>query len=305
MSETAPRDTAAPDSGAAVFELEGAGVSFGRVDALRELDLTIREGERVAVIGPSGAGKTTLFRLLAAVLKPTRGSVRALGVDTRRLRGGELRRLRREVGLLYQTDPLIPHLRVVHNVLMGRLGRWSAARALLSLLVPQELPIARAALAEVELADKLWSMPGELSGGQQQRVAIARLVVQRPRVMLADEPVSQLDIRLGREIIELLVRVAARPGTTLLVNLHTLELLQGHFTRVVALKEGRVFWQGGTREITREMLRALYGAEYRALHLEEVALEAGSGLGSGSGSGSGSGPGSGPGSGSGRGSLPR
>jgi len=290
MTESTPgdrEDGASSSSGRAVFELAGASVDFGRVAALRGLDLEIREGERIAVIGPSGAGKTTLFRLLAAVLKPTSGSVRALGLDTRRLRGRELRRLRREVGLLYQTDPLIPHLRVVHNVLMGRLGHWSAPRALLSLLVPQELPLARAALAEVELADKLWSMPGELSGGQQQRVAIARLIVQRPQVMLADEPVSQLDIRLGREIIELLVRVAARPGTTLLVNLHTLELLHGHFDRVIALRDGALFWQGTPRAITRELLRELYGAEYRALHLEEVPLDRGGGGGAGSGSGSG------------------
>src|SRR5690606_5261114 len=204
----------------------------------------------------------------------SQGTGLSLGQDTRNLRGRALRRLRSEVGILYQNDNLIPHLRVVHNVLMGRLGSWLLPRALLSLFWPQDLAAAKAALAEVELADKLWSMPGELSGGQQQRVAIARLMVQKPRVMLADEPVSQLDIRLGREIIELLSGIAQRMGTTLLVNLHTLELLHGHFSRVIALREGRLFWQGTPREITRELLKDLYGAEYRALHLDDVELNA-------------------------------
>jgi phosphonate transport system ATP-binding protein len=271
--QTAPLEAQVAERAAqTVFTLENVGKGFGRAQVLQDLSFTIGEGERVAVIGPSGAGKTTLFRLLCAVLKPTEGRVTALGRDTRHLRGGALRELRREIGILYQNDNLIPHLRVVHNVLMGRLGHWVLPRALLSLLWPQDLGAARAALQEVELSDKLWSMPGELSGGQQQRVAIARLMVQQPRVMLADEPVSQLDIRLGREIIALLAGIAARMGTTFLVNLHTLELLEGHFERVIALREGRLFWQGAPSEITRELLRELYGAEYRAMHLDDVTL---------------------------------
>jgi len=272
VTETEPK-TETATGGEAVFEASGACMTFGRVEALKDLDFTIREGERIAVIGPSGAGKTTLFRMLAAVIKPTSGQVVALGKDTRRLRGGALRKLRSEIGILYQNDNLIPHLRVVHNVLMGKLGSWMLPRALLSLIWPQQLQSAKDALAEVELQDKLWSMPGELSGGQQQRVAIARLMVQQPRVMLADEPVSQLDIRLGREIIELLSGVARRMNTTLMVNLHTLELLYGHFSRVLAIREGRLFWQGTPREISRELLKDLYGAEYRAMHIDDVELE--------------------------------
>ncbi|MBD1400862.1 phosphonate ABC transporter ATP-binding protein [Pelovirga terrestris] len=257
-----------------VFVAENVGKSFGPTQVLKNISLSIREGERVAVIGPSGAGKTTLFRLLCAVLKPSEGRITALGHDTGHLRGNALRGLRREIGILYQNDNLIPHLRVVHNVLMGHLGHWSLPRAILSLLWPQDLAGARKALGEVELSEKLWSMPGELSGGQQQRVAIARLMVQQPRVMLADEPVSQLDIRLGREIIALLSDIASRMGTTLLVNLHTLELLEGHFERVIALREGRLFWQGAPSEINRELLLELYGAEYRAMHLDDVVLSA-------------------------------
>jgi phosphonate transport system ATP-binding protein len=165
---------------------------------------------------------------------------------------------------------------VVHNVLMGRLGHWALPRSLLSLLWPQEIDRARSALARVELADRIWSLPGELSGGQQQRVAVARLMVQQPRLVLADEPVSALDLRLGREVIELLCDMATQDGVTLLVNLHTLDLLQGHFDRVIALREGQLFWQGRPQEISQDLLRELYGAEYRALHLDQVALPASS-----------------------------
>lgn len=255
-----------------VFELERVDKFFGRIPALLDLSFSIDAGERVAVIGPSGAGKTTLFRMLCAVLRPSSGQIRVFGRDTARLRGRALRKVRRQVGILYQNDNLIPHLRVVHNVLMGKLGQWHLPRALLSLFWPQNLTEARKALAEVELSEKLWSMPGELSGGQQQRVAIARLIVQRPMVMLADEPVSQLDIRLGREIVELLSKLAEQLGSTLLVNLHTLELLQGYFERVIALREGRLFWEGDPSKITRELLLDLYGTEYRAMHLDEVTL---------------------------------
>jgi phosphonate transport system ATP-binding protein len=144
---------------------------------------------------------------------------------------------------------------------------------LLSLFWPQEIARAREALHEVELEERLWSQPDELSGGQQQRVAIARLLVQKPEVILADEPVSQLDMRLGREVVKLLKEVATRESATLIVNLHSLDLLQGNFDRVIALKEGRLLWQGPPAKISREILHELYGAEYRALHLDELSLE--------------------------------
>jgi len=245
-----------------VFTLEKASKSFGYSFALQTLSFTINHGERVAIIGPSGAGKTTLFRLLCGVLHPDSGTVNLFNHDTKALSATTLRRLRKEVGVLYQSDNLIPQLRVVHNVLMGNLGRWSLPKALWSLLWPQDLFVARKALAQVELEHKLWAMPMELSGGQQQRVALARLLVQRPKVILADEPVSQLDVRLGKEIIQQLSHMAQEMGTTLLVNLHTLELLEGHFERVIALKEGKVFWEGAPKDLDASLRKALYGLEY-------------------------------------------
>lgn len=256
----------------APVRVTNASVAYGSSRVLANVDLTVTAGERVAVIGPSGAGKTTLFRLIGGLAKPCEGAAITLGHDTRRLSGAPLARLRREVGFVHQQDNLIPQLRVVHNVLMGRLGYWWLPRALLSLAWPQQVERARAALARVELGDQLWALPDALSGGQQQRVAVARLIVQQPRLVLADEPVSALDLRLGREIIRLLTALAREQGVTLLVNLHTLDLLQGHFDRVIALRDGRVFWSGPPQAISQELLRDLYGAEYQAMHLDEVAL---------------------------------
>lgn len=252
--------------------IDHAAVAYGRHRVLHDISLTVSHGERVAVIGPSGAGKTTLFRLIAGVIKPVEGRVVTLDQATSQLSGRRLSRLRREVGFLHQQDNLIPQLRVVHNVLMGRLGYWSLPRAIWSLLWPQQISLARTALAQVELESRLWALPDELSGGQQQRVAVARLVVQQPKLILADEPVSALDLRLGQEIIALLSQLAQRHGSTLLVNLHTLDLLQGNFDRVVALRDGGVFWQGKPADMTQQLLRDLYGAEYRALHLDEMSF---------------------------------
>jgi phosphonate transport system ATP-binding protein len=254
-----------------VFVAQAVAKQLGPNEVLSDLSLRIEAGEQVAIIGPSGSGKTTLLRLLAAVLWPTRGNLRALGHDTATLRGRQLRALRRQIGFMYQSDNLIPGLRVVHNVLMGQLGRWSLAQSFLSLLWPRDVGRARAALAEVELEDKLWEMPATLSGGEQQRVAIARLLMQEAAVFLADEPVSSLDIRLGREVIGLLSKLALRGNATLVVSLHDLNMLGDNFDRVLALRDGRLHWQGRPDQLTRALLEEIYGAEYQALVLDERA----------------------------------
>lgn len=261
-----------PANDAYVIDAQSVSRRFDGTEVLRDLSFRIRSGERVALIGPSGAGKTTLLRMMTGVLWPTAGSLHVLGEDVARLRGARLRAFRARVGMLHQSDNLVPGLRVAHNVLMGRLARWSLPRAAWSLLFPRELPLARAALEEVELQVKLWSLPGALSGGQQQRVAIARLLVQAPELTLADEPVSSLDIRLGRDVIDRLARAATRSGGTLLVSLHSLDLLDEHFGRVLALRDGRLHWDGRPADLSRDLLHDIYGAEYRTLSLDEIEL---------------------------------
>jgi phosphonate transport system ATP-binding protein len=255
---------------APAIEFRGVRKLVGANVLLADVDLAIGHGEQVAIIGASGAGKTTLLRLCGGVLWPTHGTVTVLGQRTGELGARALCRLRKQVGFLYQQDNLVPGLRVAHNVLMGKLGKWSLPRALWSLLAPQQLGDAHRALERVELGHRLWAMPDELSGGEQQRVAVARLLVQDPRVLLCDEPVSALDIRLGRDIVKLITSISRERGTTLVVSLHTLELLREGFDRVVALRGGRIVWQGRPERITREILKDVYGTEYQALHLDEL-----------------------------------
>ena len=170
--------------------------------ALDGIDLHVRRGERVALIGPSGAGKTTLFRLLNGTLRPTSGRLWINGEDIETLHGKRLRQARRLIGTIYQQHNLVPRLRVIHNVLAGQLGRWSTFWSLSSLAKPHDIEVARKALSLVGIPDKIFERTDELSGGQQQRVAIARVLVQNPEVILADEPVSSVDPTLASTIVD-------------------------------------------------------------------------------------------------------
>lgn len=255
-------DTSVPNNPSkattAAVECKKLGLRYGDRQVLSGLDLRIDAGERIAVLGASGCGKTSLLRILAGLQAATSGHAQVLGRDPGQLRGRALAQHQNAVALLHQGDNLVPNLRVVHNVLMGRLGHWSALRGLLSLLWPQDLPAARAALREVELHDRLWDLPQTLSGGQRQRVAIARLLVQEPLLWLADEPTSQLDTRLGRGVLTTLLKAAGRSNATVVVSLHDLELLNVGFDRVIAMRTGRIWWQGTPDQLGEREREELY-----------------------------------------------
>lgn len=243
---------------APVFELHRASKSFGTITALEHIDLTIRQGERVALIGPSGAGKSTLISLLNGTLLPSSGTARVLGHDLARLRPRCRRRVQRQIGTIYQQFHLVDTLRVIHNVNAGRLGEWSLFKAALSLVWPLEVAAAQRALHQVGIPEKLYARTNELSGGQQQRVALARVLVQDPIAILADEPISQLDPERGREMIDLLRDLAVRGGKTLVASLHAVEYAMSHFDRVVGLREGRLMFDRAACAITADMLESLY-----------------------------------------------
>ena len=247
------------DSG---VSLTGAGLAFSPSHrALHGVTLRVRAGEQVAVIGPSGAGKSSLLRLLSASLRPSEGRVTLLGRNPWQLSPGQLRRLRACIGVVHQAPPIPPRLRVVTAVLAGRLGQWTTARALASLLMPADLGGAREALARVDLADRLFDRCDRLSGGQLQRVGIARVLYQRPQLLLADEPVSALDPALSDAVIEQLVAQSRDTGATLVASLHAVDLALKWFPRVIGLRGGELVFDRPAAEVDAEMLRQLYAGE--------------------------------------------
>lgn len=253
--------SAAPGDGAAAMRLGGVTRRFGAVLALDRVDLAVAPGEAVAVIGPSGAGKTTLFRLLNLTLRPDAGRLEIEGRDVVRLRERERRRLRARIGTIYQQHNLVGRLPVVQNVLAGELGRIGGLAALRRLVWPGDVSQAAAALEAVGIGEKLIARTDRLSGGEQQRVAVARLLVQDPSIVLADEPVSSVDPVLAETIVGLLVGLARERGKTLLVSLHTVSLALAHFPRVVGLRDGRVAFDCPPAHVTEPMLAALYAGE--------------------------------------------
>ncbi len=216
-------------------------------------------GERVAVIGASGAGKSTLLAVATGAVPPSAGSVEVFGRDPAALGGPALRRLRARVGTVHQHLELVGPLRVVHNVNAGRLASWSAARAAWSLLRPQGVPEVVAALERVGLADRLYDRTDTLSGGQRQRVAVARVLLQDPELVLADEPASALDPVLTDRVLRLLAGPASRGGA-LLAALHDPALALRHCDRVVGLAAGRVVLDAPAATLSGADLAAFYGA---------------------------------------------
>lgn len=251
----------------AQFRLRGVSVAYPGTEALAQIDLDVAPGEAVAVVGPSGAGKTTLLRLLNGGVRPTSGTVEVDGEPLTGLAPGRVRTLRASLAFVPQDLHLVPNLRVVKNVLAGRLGRWSMRRSLRAMVWPPRplLMEVHEILGQVGIPDKLYQRTDTLSGGERQRVAVARALFQRPSALLADEPVSSVDPARARDTVELLTRIGRERRLTLFVSLHNLELARCFFPRLVGLREGRVVFDRPTGEVDDREIEALYALDSGAL----------------------------------------
>lgn len=236
-----------------------AGKLYGQKEAIAPLSLSIESGERVAFLGPSGGGKTTLLLLLSGQLEPSFGTICLCDHDLSKMPAGN--RISKLVGMIHQQFDLVPNLSALQNTLAGKLGEWSLLKSLISLMWPMDKTIGMSALSRVGVQEIAYQRARSLSGGEQQRVAIARLLVQDPQVILADEPVSSLDPTRADEVIKLLVGIADEAGKTLIASMHSVALAREYFSRLIGIRNGTVTFDQPSQKVTEDMLHDLYTLE--------------------------------------------
>ena len=229
--------------------------------ALDGISLDIRRGEFVVLIGLSGSGKSTLLRCINRLVEPTSGQVIFEGNDVTHARGLHLRRIRRRIGMIFQQFNLVKRSSVFANVLAGRLGYRSPWRTIASRPSREDVALAFENLERVSILEKAYVRADALSGGQQQRVGIARALMQQPQLMLADEPVASLDPATSHSVLRYLEEINKTDGITVICSLHFLSLARRYGTRVIALKAGRVAFDGKPAEIDERRFKEIYGED--------------------------------------------
>lgn len=250
-------EPAKPDDG--IIRVSGLGVQVKGRDILRDIDLAVGAGERVAIAGANGAGKSTLFKALSGMIEPTQGTVEVLGRPLhRRLSAAELRELRSRIGQIFQGLHLVQRLTVLENVLIGSLARHRSWLSWARLFPRREVERARAALATVGLLELADTRVDRLSGGERQKTAIARVLTQAPALILADEPTASLDPQAALEIAGLLTTLARERRLTLLTVVHNPTLLPVLSERVIGIRQGRILFDLPTPEVSADILADLY-----------------------------------------------
>ena len=228
--------------------------------ALDDVSLDVERGEFVVLIGLSGSGKSTLLRCINRLVEPTSGRILLDGTDMR-TRGSELRRMRRRIGMIFQQFNLVRRSSVFANVLAGGLGSRPLWRTVAMRPTTEDVALAFENLGRVGIVGKAYSRADALSGGQQQRVGIARALMQRPDLMLADEPVASLDPATSHSVMKYLEEINRTDGITVLCSLHFLSLARRYGTRVIALKDGRVAFDGKPVDIDEVRFKEIYGED--------------------------------------------
>ena len=253
-------------SDAAVLRVRGISKTFGERRALAGVSLSVQRGEMIALIGPSGSGKSTLLRSISGLIPidADEGSVEAfdLEVQAHGRVSDKVREARIRIGFIFQQFNLVARLSLFTNAALGSLGRIGFWRGLLGLWPAETKAATMAALARVGVADYAGQRSGTLSGGQQQRGAIARALVQKAKIILADEPVASLDPVAARRVMEILKDLNAQDGLTVLVTLHQVDYALRYCDRAVALKAGQVVYDGPTDGLDRARLIDIYGPEF-------------------------------------------
>lgn len=233
----------------------------GNVQALDNVSFNVEQGEFLAVIGLSGSGKSTLLRCINRLVEPTEGEIIWDGDDITKAGPDDLRRIRRQIGMIFQHFNLVERSKVLTNVLAGRLGYTNPAMSLVNRFSKNDVEMAYRQLDRVGIREQANKRADELSGGQQQRVSIARAMMQNPRIILADEPVASLDPVLAHSIMQYLEKINKEDGVTIICSLHFLDLVHRYANRAIALNAGVLMFDGAPKEIDDDKFKEIYGKE--------------------------------------------
>lgn len=232
--------------------------------ALKDINLTIEQGEFVAIIGLSGAGKSTLIRTINRMHDITDGTLTVDGVNVMELKGARLRQFRRNIGMIFQSFNLVTRTTVIKNVLTSRVPELPFWRALLGAYPKKDKLEALEALDKVGILDKAFVRADQLSGGQQQRVALARTLAQNPKIILADEPVASLDPVTAKQVMDDFRRINREMNISVLINIHHVDLALQYADRVIGIKAGEVVYDGPASEVNEAILAEVYGGQFEA-----------------------------------------
>ncbi|MDX8047498.1 phosphonate ABC transporter ATP-binding protein [Gracilibacillus sp. S3-1-1] len=237
----------------------------GETKVLNDINFEIKSGEFVSVIGPSGAGKSTLLRCINRLVDINEGKVLFDGLDVASMKKKELRKLRTNIGMIFQHYNLVPRLTVIENVLHGRFGYKSTLQGVLGMFTEKEKEQAFHLLEKLGIAEHAYKRCDQLSGGQQQRVGICRALIQEPKLILCDEPIASLDPNSSKVIMDYLQSISSEMGITCIVNLHQVEVAKEYASRIIGLRKGEVVFDGASQFLYNEQIENIYGIESREL----------------------------------------
>ena len=236
--------------------------------ALKGVSFEVNEGEFLVVIGLSGSGKSTLLRCINRLIEPTSGTIEFMSKDITHVKNEELRKVHSQIAMVFQQFNLIKRRSVLINVLTGKLGSMSTLNSVLERFPQEVYQEAHNCLKIVGIEEKSDERADALSGGQQQRIAIARSLMQNPKLLLADEPVASLDPATSNSVMHYFEKVNKELGTTVICNLHFLSLVRRYATRVIALRDGTIVFEGQPSEITEEWFHTIYGEDAEEVEIK-------------------------------------
>ncbi|GAA0445307.1 phosphonate ABC transporter ATP-binding protein [Virgibacillus salarius] len=249
-----------------LLQVVGLGKSYDtETKVLENVNFDIEAGEFVSIIGPSGAGKSTLLRCINRMVTISEGNVLFDGANVGTLGKKQLRRLRTNIGMVFQHYNLVPRLTVIENVLHGRFGYKTTLQGVLGRFTEQEKKRAFYLLQKLGIEEHAYKRCDQLSGGQQQRVGIARALIQDPKLVLCDEPIASLDPNASKVIMDHLKSITSELGITCMVNLHQVEVAQQYSDRIIGLNQGKVVFDGSNHPLTDDRINRIYGTQTREL----------------------------------------